>query len=85
MGGRNKNVKDPMLWSKDIRKTKYDLLGFFGPTFSYKKNIEKRCFTVSLLNVTHMLGLYYWLLLLEGWKVFATYHNRKIKKHHELK
>jgi hypothetical protein len=34
MGGRHKNVEDPSTRGRDIRKTKYDPLGFFLTPFS---------------------------------------------------
>jgi hypothetical protein len=37
MGGRHQNFEDPITWARDIRKTKFDLSGFFGPTFSWVK------------------------------------------------
>ena len=32
MGGRQQNVEDPITWTRDKRKTKFDMLGFFWPT-----------------------------------------------------
>jgi hypothetical protein len=33
MGDRNKNLEDPITWTQDIRKTKFDLVVFFGSPF----------------------------------------------------
>jgi hypothetical protein len=34
MGDRHKNYEDPITWTRDIRKTKFDLLGFSESPFS---------------------------------------------------
>jgi hypothetical protein len=34
MGDRHKNFEDPINWTRDIRRIKFDLLGFFGPPFN---------------------------------------------------
>ena len=41
MGDRHKNYEDPITWTRDIRKTKFNLLGFFWITL-YKHNINKK-------------------------------------------
>ena len=33
MGGRHKIFEDPITWTRDTRKTKFDLFGFFWPPF----------------------------------------------------
>jgi hypothetical protein len=46
MGDRHKNFEDPGTWARDIRKTKFDLLGFFGPPFIYP---SQNNFTLSFM------------------------------------
>ena len=41
MGGRDPHFEDPMLWNRDIRKTKYDLCFFY--------HLLRICGTLSLI------------------------------------
>ena len=38
MGDRHKNFEDPITRTRDMRKTKFDLLGFFRATLYYELN-----------------------------------------------
>jgi hypothetical protein len=38
MGGKHQHFEDPITWTRDIRKTTFDLLGFFSTPFIYIQN-----------------------------------------------
>ena len=48
MGGRHQHFEDPITWSRDITKTKFDLLGLF---------VEHPLSLVCLLNFADLLYL----------------------------
>ena len=55
MGGRHQNFEDPSTLGRDIRKTKFDLLGFFGATL-YVSNIAH--VSEELSSVSHLSCLF---------------------------
>ena len=53
MGGRHQHFEDPITWTQDMRKTKFDPLGFFGATLYINGKDTKNHIT---LQKTFYLG-----------------------------
>ena len=73
MGGRHQNYEDPITWARDIRKTKFDLLGFFWATLyitCYILAMHLLCINPEaiILN-THLIIFSFFKLNISEWLI----------------